>query len=140
MAYFGNGGVMIKNPYFNEMVLVSEKKNRKADGATAILNLMASTLDFLDKVDACVESVSNTSNKQKLDEYKSQVETMYTEMAEMSKSAIHDITSSRHGEEGGEVISDEVETKDESKGASKSLDFQGSKPISLLNAPVLPRF
>jgi len=99
---------MIKNPFSNGMIMVGEKKSRKGEGATAILNLMSSTLDFLDKVDTCIEAVTHPTNKQKLEEYKVQVETMYTEMAEMSKGAIHSITDKAE-EAGEEAATDVVE-------------------------------
>ena len=132
---------MIKNKYFNEMLLIeAEKKSRKGEGATAILNLMSSTLDFLDKVDTCIEAVTNPTNRQKLEEYKGQVENMYTEMAEMSKGAIHSITDK--AEEAGdaaaaEVVEDAVEEVVEEPEVAAPIKTE--KPIAMVNAPVVPK-
>lgn len=128
---------MIKNPFFNEMVLVGEKKSRKGDGATAILNLMASTLDFLDKVDTCIEAVTHSANKQKLEGYKAQVESMYTEMAEMSKSAIREITN---GENPDVPVEESVEeTVEETPVETADTTVKTEKPITMVNAPVVPK-
>jgi len=132
---------MIKNPFFNEMILLSaEKKGKRGDGATAILSLMSSTLDFLDKVDVCVEAVTHPSNQQKLQEYKSQVENMYTEMAEMSKGAIKDITNPEEAVEGveGEVESTIAEEPVDAPVASPATG-ETEAPITMVNAPVVPK-
>lgn len=128
---------MIKNPFFNEMILVSEKKSRKGEGATAILNLMSSTLDFLDKVDTCIEAVSHPTNKQKLEEYKTQVESMYTEMAEMSKGAIQSIgdTAQEVGEEAATEVVEEAVTEELEDNSPEQIE----KPITMVNAPVVPK-
>jgi hypothetical protein len=131
---------MINNPLFNEMILVADKKTRKGDGATAILSLMSSTLDFLDKVDVCIEAVANPVNNKRLEEYKVQVETMYTEMAEMSKGAIRQISNEDAVEvvtEGvEEVVGEEVE---EAAVEATEPPIQTEKPITMVNAPVVPK-
>ena len=120
---------MIKSPFYNGLIMVGEKKSRKGEGATAILNLMSSTLDFLDKVDTCIEAVSNPTNRQKLEEYKGQVENMYTEMAEMSKGAIQSITDRTE-----DVVEDTVEEPEEVVSP-----VQSDKPITMINTPVVPK-
>ena len=120
---------MIKSPFYNGFIMVGEKKSRKGEGATAILNLMSSTLDFLDKVDTCIEAVSNPTNRQKLEEYKGQVENMYTEMAEMSKGAIQSITDRTE-----DTVEDTVEEPEEVVSP-----VQSDKPITMINTPVVPK-
>ena len=120
---------MINNKYFNEMILLAEKKSRKGDGATAILNLMSSTLDFLDKVDDSIESVANPENKRQLETYKGQVENMYTEMAEMSKGAIRQMSNEQE-------FSSESEEKQDTSSVEKPVS---SKPVNMINAPVIPK-
>jgi len=129
---------MIKNPFYNGMIMVGEKKSRKGDGATAILNLMSSTLDFLDKVDTCIEAVSHPTNKQKLEEYKSQVENMYTEMAEMSKGAIQSITDRSEDVVEEDVVEDVVEDAVEEPEEVVS-PVQSKNPITMINTPVVPK-
>ena len=131
----------MKNPFSDGMILVGEKQSRKGHGATDILNLMSSTLDFLDKVDTCIEAVAHPTNKSKLEEYKSQVENMYTEMAEMSKGAIHQISRGEAEDAIGEAvedIDDVAEVPVESVEVSKA-PAQTEKPITMVNAPVVPK-
>ena len=41
---------------FNEMIVLSEdKKVKKGNGINAVLKLMSETIDFSDKISACIE-------------------------------------------------------------------------------------
>ena len=53
--------------------MAEEKKSRKGDGAAAILNLMGSMLDFLDKIDSFVDAQMVTENKKKIVQMAEQV-------------------------------------------------------------------
>jgi len=131
---------MNKSPFSDGMILVGEKKSRKGEGATAILNLMSSTLDFLDKVDVCIEAVVHPANKKQLEGYKAQVENMYTEMAEMSKGAIHQMSNEEAVEAVGEAVED-VDDVAEDEVSIKVTDapIQTEQPITMVNAPVVPK-
>ena len=119
------------NSQFNQMITLGEKKSRKGDGATAILTLMGSMLDFLDKVDVCVEAQIKPQNKQRIVSYKEQIEQMYTELAEMSKEAIQSVTDPE-----AEVTDDGItEGPAEVEVTEKETV---STPV-MVNAPVVPK-
>ena len=128
-------------PLYNDTILVNaEKKPRRGDGAAAILSLMASMLDFLEKIDVCIEAQIKPEHKNKIEGYKEQIETVYMDLAEMSKEAIQEVTLDPQGN--GTAVVEQEAPGDTSVDDIPIAEVSVASPtptMPMISAPTIPR-
>lgn len=122
----------------NILVTASDKKRKKGGGINEILRLMGELLDFQEKIEACSEAQDLSENKQKLDELNDKLSEGYQGLVDVVSGGMR----SRNGDEEIEVNEEiEIEIEDVDGHEPDPIDLKPvSKPITMVNAPSIPRF
>jgi len=94
---------------FNQMIVLAEdKRAKKGNGINSILKFMSETIDFNDKLNACIESQDMAENKAILEKYSQMIEELYTGLSGIASGGIKSLKE----DQGGQV---DVEKKQRSE-------------------------
>ena len=122
----------------NIIITASDKKKRKGGGVNEILRLMGELIDFQEKVETCIEAQDISNNKDKLEELDPHLDNMYQSLVDIVSGGVSAVRNKR-----GVMIGEENNGSDEDDEdfIEEPSDLKSvSKPITMVNAPTIPRF
>ena len=120
----------------NDIIILAEKTkvSKKGDGINAVLSLMKDIREFKDKVDECAEAQSLSDHRQTIQDFNTNIETMYKSLLQMAEGGI----SSQ--EEGGINLEDPEAVEGVEKTINDEYESRemNPKPPIMLNTPTIP--
>ena len=97
---------------FNELILTAADKKKKGGSLAAVLKLIQDLAEFEEKIEECVAAQEMTENKQKVESFLKDIDSMYQVLLSMAEGSIHSLRSDRargvDGVDGVDGEADEV--------------------------------
>ena len=75
--------------------MAEDKKSKKGDGINSVLKFMIDVRDFEDKLDSCIEAQGIDENKVKIERFKSSIEELYSELANIASGGVRSMGEKR---------------------------------------------
>ena len=96
-------------PEYNELLVLSEKSNKKGGSLGAVFKLIQDLTDFEEKIQDCVNSQEMQENKQKIEAFLQDIDQMYATLLGIAKGGIQDLRSQRLLPQEDEITDDQQE-------------------------------
>ena len=134
---------------FNELILTAADKKKKGGSLAAVLKLIQDLAEFEEKIEECVAAQEMTENKQKVESFLKDIDSMYQVLLSMAEGSIHSLRSERARgveEVDGDVVEEVIEEKESNSGGTfveeevreRGRETLAEKPISQVKKPFAP--
>lgn len=92
--------------FSDDNVLITTAASKKGGGTNAVLGLLQDLIAFQDKVASASDAQDISENKEKLENYQSRLDEMYTDLLEMAKGGVRSIRKEKEMEKTPIMLND----------------------------------